>query len=173
MFCVYLFFIVKFPHTSTLMTLLWVGYRTLGFLFFFFAGWANDMVMTFTVVVVKQQILFPTRPSVCVVWWSVRCHLEVFHQPTVTLPSPLASYSRQWTIFCFISCNFIWNSPLGFTSSPFFEIIVIVMLDCHWDMSRGLVLFQLLQSCLRLPVGPSRVGKGCSGANYSNGFYPQ
>lgn len=57
------------------------------------------------------------------------------------------------------------------TPPPCLEIICHAWLSQRHDQS--LVLFQLLQSCLHLPVGPSTVGKGCSGANYSNGFCAQ
>lgn len=182
-------FCLSFPHcqtpshtrTHTLATLPQISeYQALGFLFF--AGWGNDMVLALTAVAVKQQICFTTTPfclfvwgdGVCVVIW--RCATG----PQSHCHHPLALRSRHWTMFCsphlfsissLISFVSDWNSPLVFTSSPCLEIICHAWLSLRHDQS--LVLFQFLQSCLHLPVGLSRVGKGCSGANYRNGFCAQ
>lgn len=171
-FSVYLSLIVKQTRTNTLLIL--PKYQAPGFCFF--AGWGNDMVVALTAATTKQQIVFTaTLYRLFVVW---RCATS-----PVTLSSPLASCNKQRTMFCFPSPPlslllhpfifplFDWNSPLGFTSSPCLEII------CHaWSslrLGQSFVLFQSLQSCLHSSVGPSRVGKGCSGANYSDGLCVQ
>lgn len=165
------------PVTPTLLQ--FSEYYAVGFLFFFFACWRNNMVVS-----AKQWIRFTTTPfclfvqgdEVCVVIW--RCAISP--QSHCHHPWPPVADSEQ----CFVSPHLFSISSLfiSFLSwlkhSPCFHffpclgnnlscLIVTETWPGVWFSS------SYLQSCLHLPVGPSRVGKRCSGANYSNGVCAQ
>lgn len=154
----------------------WV-YQALGFLFS--AGWGNDMVVVLTAVAVKQQICFTTAPFLSVYVRVMECVLS-----SGGVPSTLASRSEQWwTMFLFHLFSFFLFHPLFLSrlieTDHMFSLLCdvwksFVMLDCHWDMTRVWISSSYCRVLfLHLPGGLSRVGKGCSGANYSNGFCAQ
>lgn len=124
----FIFLSLENSLTQTHSTLLQVSeYQALGFLYF--AGWGNDMVLTLTVVVVKQQILFPTRLSHVFVWGDGMCvviwRFAISPQSHCHHPWPPIADNEQYFVSPRLVSSQIsflsdWNSPFVFSSSPFF-----------------------------------------------------